>query len=367
MLVFLTYLIRMLTYLIGWNRIIRLDIHHSDTTGTGASIVIPVRNEAQHLGLLLSDLQGQSFPGDRFEIIVVDDHSTDQTKELVQSQTAGNPAIRLLELGEGEYGKKSAIRKGVSAARHEVIVSTDGDCRVPSEWLGRMMGALGGEGIRMVSGPVMISPDKTGFHAMQSLEFFSLTGVTAGSAGWGSPILCNAANLAYRREDFFRFLESGDPGTASGDDMFLMLWLKKKYPGSIRHITSAGAVIRTYPAGSPMAFFMQRLRWASKNRFYQDLHINSTAILIFLVHACLLGLAVGSLLSARWIVLFVTGLTIKSFMDIIFLNSVLKYYGKRSLLCWFLPLELIYFVYVSGVGIASQLVPYSWKGRNIQP
>ena len=144
-LVFLTYVIRILTYLIGWNRIIRLDYPETNPAGASASIVIPVRNEAQNIDLLLADLQGQSYPGDRFEIIVVDDHSTDQTKELVRSQAAGNPAIRLLELGEGEYGKKSAIRKGVSAARHEVIVSTDGDCRVPSGWLGRMMGALGGE------------------------------------------------------------------------------------------------------------------------------------------------------------------------------------------------------------------------------
>ncbi|KPL16049.1 MAG: hypothetical protein AMS26_05965, partial [Bacteroides sp. SM23_62] len=217
------------------------------------------------------------------------------------------------------------------------------------------------------AGPVMLEPDKSWFMAMQSLELFSLIGISAGAAGLKSPIMCNAANLAYLKEDYCRYLRTGEPGSASGDDMFLMLWLKKMHPGSIRYITSPGAVIRTLPANNLYTFLMQRFRWASKSRFYRDFHICSTALLVFLTNASLLVVGVLCFISAHWITVFGLLMVVKGMIDLLFMNEVLKYYGKRKLLLLFLPLELIYFMYVSVVGIASQLTPYTWKGRNIQP
>ena len=149
--------------------------------------------------------------------------------------------------------------------------------------------------------------------------------------------------------------------------MFLMLWLKKMHPGSIRYITPPEALIRTLPANSLYTFLMQRLRWASKSRFYRDFHICSTALLVFLTNASILLVAVLCFISARWIILFGLLMLVKSLIDGIFMDKVLKYYGKRKLLLLLLPLELIYFMYVSVVGIASQIIPYTWKGRNIQP
>jgi hypothetical protein len=229
------------------------------------------------------------------------------------------------------------------------------------------MAALGEPGIRMVAGPVMLDPDSGWFGAMQTFEFLSLIGVSAGAAGLGSPIMCNAANLAYLKEDYGRYLKAGGPGTASGDDMFLMLWLKKMHPGSIRYITSPGALIRTRPCSNLYSFMMQRFRWVSKNRFYRDFHLNSTALLVFLTNACMLLVAVLCFISASWIPLFVLLLAVKGTIDLWFMDSVLKYYGKRKLLLLVLPLELVYFMYVSIIGIAGQIFPYNWKGRNIQP
>ena len=174
-----------------------------------ASIVIPVRNEGSVIGSLLEDLQKQDYPGDQYEIIIVNDHSTDHTAGVVNSYASNSANIRLIELEEGDYGKKSAIEKGVSQARHEVIVSTDGDCRAPSGWLGHIMAALQEQGIRMVAGPVMLEPDRPFLMAIQSLEFLSLIGVSAAAAGLSSPIMCNASNLAYLKEDFFRYMKTG--------------------------------------------------------------------------------------------------------------------------------------------------------------
>ena len=112
---------------------------------------------------------------------------------------------------------------------------------------------------------------------------------------------------------------------------------------------------------------MQRFRWVSKSRYYRDFHLNSSALLVFLTNACMLLVAVLCFVSARWITLFMILLVFKSSIDILFMDRVLKYYGKRKGLLLVLPLELIYFMYVSVVGIAGQIFPYTWKGRNIQP
>jgi cellulose synthase/poly-beta-1,6-N-acetylglucosamine synthase-like glycosyltransferase len=366
--VFAAYTILMLTYLYGWIKTIRPADNKWNSKDGKASIVIPVRNEEEGIGALLEDLQKQNLPKNHYEIIIVNDHSTDHTAGVVQSYASNQANIRLIELEEGEYGKKTAIRKGILQAQHEVIISTDGDCRVPPGWLGHMMAAFREPGIRMVAGPVIIDPDNGWFRSMQSLEFLSLIGVSTGSAGLGSPIMCNAASLAYLKEDFLQYLETGEPGSASGDDMFLMLWLKEMHPGSVRYITYPGAAIRTRPASNLQEFIMQRLRWASKSRLYLDFHLTGTALLVFLTNACLMMLAaVSCFVSARWITLFALLLTVKCLVDLIFMNEVLGYFGKRKLLLVFLPLELIYFMYVSIVGVASQVTPYTWKGRNIHP
>ena len=365
--VFSAYAIRILSYLYGWIKTARSDVKTGTSRDGKASIVIPVRNEAMQIGYLLEDLQKQCYPEVQYEIIIVNDHSTDRTAGIVKAYTARFANIRLIELEAGEYEKKTAIKKGVSQARHGVIISMDGDCRAPSEWLGLIMAAFGEPGIRMVAGPVMLDPDSGWFRAMQSLEFLSLIGVSAGAAGLGSPIMCNAANMAYLKEDFNQYIETGEPLTASGDDMFLMLWLKKMHPRCIRYLTSPGTVIRTLPCNNLYTLMMQRFRWVSKSRFYRDLHLSSTALLVFLTNACMLLLAVLCFVAARWITLFVILLVFKSSIDLLFMDRVLKYYGKRKGLLLVLPLELIYFVYVSVVGIAGQIFPYTWKGRNIQP
>jgi len=365
--VYIAYTILILSYLYGWIKTIRLDLL-IDTPGDGkASIVVPVRNEERQIGSLLEDLQNQQYPAGQFEVIIVNDHSTDQTAGIVRSYTSRFANLRLIELEAGEYGKKSAIKKGVSKARHDIIVSTDGDCRVPSEWLGHIMAAFGKQGIRMVAGPVILYPNSGWFRAMQSLEFFSLIGASAGAAGLGSPIMCNAANLAYLKEDFFQYLETAEPGSASGDDIFLMLWLKKMHPGSIRYITSPGAMIRTLPSNSLHTLMMQRFRWVSKSRYFRDFHLNSAALLVFLTSACMLFGLVLCFLPGRWIMLFMMLWMVKGTIDLLFMNKVLAHFGHRKGLLLVLPLELVYFMYVSVVGIAGQIIPYTWKGRNIQP
>ena len=242
------YTLRIITYLSGWLK----------TTGKqvipegykDVSLIIPVRDEGDHIAYLLEDLLKQDYPTEALEIILVDDHSSDNTLAIIQAYLDKHQSLRLLELHASETGKKAALQKGISASIHPLILNTDGDCRASRNWVASMTEGFSDQEVKMMIGAVIYEPDRDIFQAMQSLEFFSLTACSAGAVGLNSPILCSGANLAYYKEDYLKFIDEQEKLSESGDDIFLMLWLKKQYPGSIRFSSSTDSAIRTLPARS---------------------------------------------------------------------------------------------------------------------
>jgi glycosyltransferase involved in cell wall biosynthesis len=378
----LAYVIRIFTYRAGW---FKLDGKETTKDGAGhskssdpghqvpfVSVLVPVRNEEAGIENLISDLADQDYPSGNFELIVIDDHSDDATAELVQSAGDRYPWLKLITLPQGEYGKKAALRKGIMTAGGDLILGTDGDCRVPGGWISAMMAGFSDPAIRMVISAVILDPDRPLFNAFQSLEFFSHTAVAAGSAGIGRPILCNAANMAYYKKDYLRFLQEGGYASESGDDVFFLLWMKKEYSSPVRFNASGDAAVRSTPERGPVSFFRQRLRWASKGMEYRDPNILSTAILIFGVNAFLLAVLIMGLPlvtgDRHWTFLCAFGitLTVKSLSDLFLLTPVLRHYRKARLLRHFIPLGIIYFLYVSFTGMAGQVFRVSWKGRKMK-
>ena len=101
----------------------------NQTPSTSISIIIPARNEEENIGELLKKLLEQTYAKELVEIIVVDDHSTDKTAEIV----AQYEKVKLLRL-ENDISnsfKKKAIEKGITAAAGELIITTDADCVPP--------------------------------------------------------------------------------------------------------------------------------------------------------------------------------------------------------------------------------------------
>ena len=358
------YTLRIITYMLGWRRL------PGKTGGIPekslrVSLVIPVRDEEKNINLLLDDLVNQEYPAESCEIIIVDDHSADNTAKIIRTYQEKNQGIRLLSLDSSESGKKAALKKGIECASHSIILNCDGDCRVSSSWVAGMMAGFSDPGVRMMIGTVIFNPDRGIFRAMQALEFFSLTAVSAGSAGLDDPILCSAANLAYYRDDYLKFVEQQAKVSESGDDIFLMMWLKKQNPGSIRFSANPDAVVLTLPEENIGSFIMQRIRWTSKGRYYRDFHMITTALLVFGLSTLLLLVLLAGIWNGRWILLFAVLFLTKAIVDILFLRPILRHYGKARLLRIFIPLGMVYFIYVSLIGLSGQFLSFSWKGRSI--
>jgi cellulose synthase/poly-beta-1,6-N-acetylglucosamine synthase-like glycosyltransferase len=330
------------------------------------SIIIPVRNEELNISYLLNDLLKQDYPRKLFEIIIIDDHSTDLTPDLVAHFTRCHDHIRYIKLDGEESGKKTAVHKGVLATRFPLVLTTDADCRPVSGWVKTMVDFFEHTRADLVAGPVLLQGGNGFFSKFQQLEFLSLVGASAGAINSGNPVMCNAANLGFSKK---AYLEARNPyfdKFPSGDDVFLLLAMHKTGHGRIFFIKTMDACVFTAAEPDLNGFLRQRKRWASKGRHLNTKSSVFTALLVFLINlyalTCFLsGFFMPSLfLVAGAIFLF------KSAIDIPFLNSVTGFFGKRRLMWYFPAIQFLYFFYISFTAISAFTGFYNWKGRVVR-
>jgi dolichol-phosphate mannosyltransferase len=119
-------------------------------TSPRVSIVIPSKDEAESLGELLSEIS-TALAGDSFEVIVVDDGSTDGTADVVQQLAKAHPFLRCLVHAQC-CGKSAAILTGVRAARAPLIATLDGDGQNDPRYLPALLALMAEPGVGLAAG-----------------------------------------------------------------------------------------------------------------------------------------------------------------------------------------------------------------------
>ncbi len=343
------------------------------------SLIIPARNEAENIEGLLQGIVQQQYPSGMFETIVVDDHSTDNTVEVVQTfgyrmqdpsttLRTGSGCRMILVKNDG-MGKKAAIRKGVEIASGDLIVTIDADCRVGSEWLSSIASYYEKHKPKLISAPVVIGETSGFFKSFQSMELMSLVAAGAGSIGINKPIMCNGANLAFEKEAYLEVNKNKeDLKFASGDDIFLLLKIKKLYGSrSIHFLKSPAAIVATRAKKSIRDYLNQRFRWVSKSKGYRDPMIISVAVMVFLFNLLLItssifagqSLYLARAVAALWF--------IKILIDLPILISFSMFAKRDNIMGYYFIFSIIYvpFVVISAIwGILAGR--FSWKARKIR-
>jgi biofilm PGA synthesis N-glycosyltransferase PgaC len=326
------------------------------------SVLVPARNEARNLPLLLQALKEQDYPAHKYEVLVLDDHSEDGTAALAAAAGAN---VRVLQLPEALAGKKAAIAYGVAHARGSWIVTTDADCRPGARWLSLL--ATNTSGASFIAAPVRYSAPRSFCDRFQTLDFLTLQGITAASVATGFHSMCNGANLAYSKEAFKAVGGfAGVDHVASGDDLLLMHKIALRYPGGLRYLREPGAIVDTDPAPGWRAFWKQRVRWASKSAQYDDKRIFWALVLVYVFNVFLAALVGASLFRPQlWAVLLLL-LLLKILVEIRFLIPVTRFFGQQELLWWFPLMQPLHIAYTVLVGALSQVGTYEWKGRKVR-
>ncbi|MCZ2444008.1 MAG: glycosyltransferase [Flavobacteriales bacterium] len=347
-------------YLIwGWKKNLKKQYLKSLPQSEAVSIIIPCRNEEKNIAYLLQILTHKQDWQNSYEIICVNDHSEDNTKMIIQTYDG----VKCFDL-EGNFGKKASITYGISQASGSIIVLTDADCIPEEKWINHLLGFFSDTDIQMVCGWVKIIRESSFFSGLAALEFSTLTASSAALAGHHRPILCNGANLAFRRSAFDSVKGYENDNMASGDDVLLMHRIKAAYGrNAIAYAVTPPSSVHTYLPNSFQSFWRQRLRWAGKATAYTDKEAISISWLVFIFHA-LLWVPLLFLWMPGMLLLWLLTWGIKTILDSIFIITYTTDMGMKKLLYYLLPLSMVYWIYVPCVAIASVFAKQiKWKGR----
>jgi cellulose synthase/poly-beta-1,6-N-acetylglucosamine synthase-like glycosyltransferase len=358
--VFILYFLMIVLFLIGWKRATQDKKDLKPSKDPFISVIIPARNEELTIGNLLTDLSRQEYRN--FEIIVVNDDSEDETLWMVSRFDMKNLQV----IHSKGTGKKAAITSGIRIAKGSIVVTTDADCSVSPEWLKHIRDGFRDPREMMIFGGVRMVGDNKFFDSLQAMEFSSLIGTGAVTASLGFPTVCNAANLAFRKKVFSE-VKGYDDNIAipSGDDEFLMRKIHNRYPGSVHFMKNPETVVATRNQPSLEAFVNQRLRWASKWRYNSSLLAKGLAVVVLLFQLSFI---------INWFYIFTSDIlqalfliAVKMILEAAFLLQVCRFLGTKWNWLAFFSLQLVYPLYVIGIGTASFFAPFQWKNRTFRP
>jgi cellulose synthase/poly-beta-1,6-N-acetylglucosamine synthase-like glycosyltransferase len=361
------YLVVLLYLIKGWAALKRIKPVQK-IPATKVSILIAARNEEDNIRLTIEDLLAQDYPKHLTEIIIVDDHSTDNTANIIQSYA--NKGVKLLKLMEDKplnSYKKKAIAKAIDQSAGELMVATDADCRMGPQWLSSIVNYYETNDVVMISSPVAYFEEKSLFERMQTLEFAYLIGIGASFIGNHRASTCNGANFAYRKDVFYQAGGfHGIDDLASGDDELLLQKVAAMLPGKIGFLKRRDAIVYTHAKHNLKSFLQQRRRWASKSTKYKDKKVVALAVSIWLFNVSLLINAGLGFYNIYFFKLFLLQFMLKYIFEIAFLlpiTAFLKRTQLTGLLIFLSPLHILYFVYIGLIGNTKK---YVWKGRLVR-
>jgi cellulose synthase/poly-beta-1,6-N-acetylglucosamine synthase-like glycosyltransferase len=352
---------------IGWNAIKRPPIKLEGFT-TKVTVMIAARNEAESIHLTINDILAQDYPKHLTEIIIVDDHSTDSTSQIISSYA--DRGVKLLQLNEDKplnSYKKKAIAEAIKLSNGELMVATDADCRMGSKWLSSVAGYYEMEKPFMISSPVSYFEERSLFERMQALEFYSLIATGGAFIGNGHASTCNGANLAYRKDIFYEVGGfKGIDDLASGDDELLLQKVAARYPGKIGFLKWYDAVVFTHAKHNLSSFMQQRRRWASKSVKYKDKKVVALVVGLWLFNLSVLANLCYGLYDTNYLIVSCLQYLTVFLAELALLWPVTAFFKRRKLML-VLPISIpLYFVYFVYIGMLGNKGKYNWKGRMVR-
>ena len=332
------------------------------------SVVIAARNEEENIAQCIDALKRQEYSNKLFEVIIINDRSTDHTAEIIINKTellSNFHTITIKDLPTNTSPKKYALQKGIEASKGEIILTTDADCVPKPGWISGMVKAYSDDKIGMVVGYSPITLSSHGIKAgLSKLDSLSIAAISAGSIGAGYPVTCSGRNFSYRRtvfdsiggfEGLWQYM-SGD------DDLLLHKAFNNKIMVSYSLLPSTFVDSLSYDSLNEISD--QRRRHASKGSIYYSLPgMAALKIVLPLIYVLNLSIVLG---------LFGIGLNLTTLSSIVLLKSTMEFLllfvfsskvNSRAILNYFPLAIILHPFYVVVYGAWGILGKYTWKGQ----
>jgi glycosyltransferase involved in cell wall biosynthesis len=354
-----------ITFLIyGFTKVNAID-YIGLTPKTKFSIIVPFRNEAENLPILLESLSKLNYPMELFEVILVDDFSEEEFSIPLSSRAQSRDNIQIINnVRVTNSPKKDAIVTAMQIVNTDWIITTDADCVVNANWLLTLDNYIQLHDVEMIAGAVTYDCGNSFLHHFQQLDLSSLQGATIGSFGINKGFMCNGANFAYTKSLFLGVNGfEGNDKIASGDDIFLLQKATAQFPEKVHYLKSQNTIITTKPLNDWKSLFYQRVRWASKTSSYQSTFGKGLGLLVFagnLSWLFVLGSWLLGLTAFQNVFLLIT---LKFSVDTVLIYKSNDFLTKTKVR--YLILSSLFYPFFSvSVALYSSFGKYEWKGRS---
>lgn len=328
------------------------------------SVVIACRNEEATIANCIHALYQQNYNAP-IEIVVIDDHSTDHTYEILSRLRDTYQDLVILQ-NKGSGGKKHALSEAIAFASHDFILFTDADCIPTPEWIVSMVPSHTSKESFKV-GPVVFEDTTSSvlsyFQYLDSLNNLAFTNAGLKSQHY---INANGANMGYpktfyNRMDGFR----SHMDFASGDDVFMAQLAHKDSDIELEFIYSKAALVYTYPEATLQDFMQQRKRWATKNKAYSTGLLTAIQAVVFILASVLVKGLVGSIICPTLLLSASVAFALKSIIDYYYLRKVARDFNQERIHIFkFMVCEVLYLPYILWMGLQSIFgSSYRWKDR----
>ena len=334
------------------------------------SVIIPALNEKDHIEKILFDVSNQTYPTEKYEILVIDDESSDITSNLVMALTEKYQNIKLLNSKDGDSTlkfKKRPLDLGIRNSSGEFIIQTDADCQVSNRWLETMVSYFT-DNVGMVIGHSQINYDQSISQQVEALDFLMLSATGRSTAQFGLPFAATGQNLAFRKKTFYEVGGfSAFANALGGDDTFLLQSIRNKSDWDIVSALDKNSFTKTVPSLSFQSLISQRRRWASDSLYFRSTNPVFFVVIVttFLANlSILISFAINFVLSGSFQIL-INCLMIKLLLEGWMMVKTTSIYNCQNLRKAFIPWFFLQIPYIVYMGITT-LTPKNkaWGGRH---
>jgi cellulose synthase/poly-beta-1,6-N-acetylglucosamine synthase-like glycosyltransferase len=332
------------------------------------SVVLAARNEENNIARCLKSLFNQTYKKDLYEIIMVDDNSTDNTFSIADSISREYKNFKLLKPSSAGKitGKQQALDTGILASKGEIILTVDADCEAPPRWIEDIVKEFDPD-TGLVAGYSVFNEDSYDqgflrkiFVKLQLLELLSLYFFSIGSILQGIAWTCTGNNLSYRRKLYDELGGFKTLGITGLEDNMLIQWVGRYTNWKIKALYSS--IVYTQHIKTVSKFFVQRMRWASSGSQYRLSLVLFlvTSYLFYLLTFLSIGLSVSGILPFKNLIII---LSLKMVPELLLISRGLVLFNKLSLLIYFPLIQPTHLVYILVCGIHGLSNTFVWKGR----
>ncbi len=232
------------------------------------SVIIAAKNEENNISYLIDSIENLNYPKENFEVIIVDDNSSDKTVELIQQKIKGKINYKLIIANDKKLeGKKGALEIGIEVAQYNFIAITDADCKPQTNWLNEIAFGLD-YGYDFVFGVAPIESGKKLAEKLAAFENLRNTFLSIAAVGLNVPYSASARSFAFRKTSFKRIGGySKTIQTISGDDD-LLLREAVKNKMLIGTITKPDAFVFSAAPKNFTEYFKQKKRHLQTSFYY---------------------------------------------------------------------------------------------------